>query len=134
MSHHVRASLLRAVCALLVSALAVTTGCSRKPPQTAPSQPRFPSLPPKNVPGYLKGTITERVDVANTGPFPVSGYGLVANLWGTGDSKASNATREHMIRMMEKRGFGSRQLGYDQITPERVLSDPRFAIVRVDGL
>src|SRR5687768_18593302 len=134
MSHRASAPLLRLICLLAAAAIFAGTGCARKPATTARSEPRFPSLPPKDVPDYLKGTVIERVDVANTGPKPVSGYGLVANLWGTGDSKASNATREYMVRVMEKRGFGSRNMGMEEITPERVLRDPRFAIVRVDGL
>src|SRR5688572_22682870 len=99
MSHRARESMPRLLCgAALAVALLTAHGCARRPPQTARSEPRFPSLPPKDVPDYLKGTIIERVDVFNTGPKPVSGYGLVANLWGTGDAKASNATREYMIR------------------------------------
>src|SRR5688572_7962922 len=135
MSHRAGGSMLRLLCATaLAVALVSAAGCAGRPKQTARSEPRFPSLPPKDVPDFLKGTVIERVDVQGTVPDPVSGYGLVANLWGTGDAKASNATREYMIRMMEKRGFGSRNMGLEEITPERVLSDPRFAIVRVDGL
>src|SRR5687768_6004236 len=111
-----------------------TTGCARKKPQTVASAPRFHALPPKKVPEYLKGTVLERVDVAETNPLPISGYGLVANLNGTGDSRASNAVREYMLREMTRRGFGSQVLGYEDITPERVLGDPRFAIVRVDAV
>jgi len=135
MSHPNRPRLLRLTCAIATIAALLATGCAKKPPpQTAKSEPRFPALTPKEVPEFLKGTITERVYIANTGPKPVSGYGLVANLWGTGDSKASNAVREYMIRTMEKRGFGSKVMNLEEITPERVLRDPRFAIVRVEGL
>jgi flagellar basal body P-ring protein FlgI len=134
MSHLIGQRLMRLTCAIATIAALAASGCSKKPPQTARSEPRFPPLPPKEVPEYLKGAIVERVYVAQTAPKPVSGYGLVANLWGTGDSKASNAVREYLIRTMEKRGFGSKVMGLEDITPERVLRDPRFAVVRVEGL
>ena len=96
---------------------------------------RYPQLPAKNVPDYLKNSIFERVYVADTNPMPVSGYALIANLPGTGDTRVANPVREWMIKEMEKRGFGSRQLGYGDMTPESILNDPghRFAIARVDG-
>ena len=79
MSHPNRPRLLRLTCAIATIAALVATGCAKKPPpQTAKSEPRFPALTPKEVPEFLKGTITERVYIANTGPKPVSGYGLVA--------------------------------------------------------
>lgn len=107
-------------------------GKAKAPPQKFTS--RYPQLPPKQLPEFLKGTILERVDVEQVQPLAVSNYALVANLNGTGDSRCGNAVREYMIRIMTKRGFGSPQLGYGSVTPEKVLTDPRFAIVRVDGL
>ncbi len=121
---------------LSIAGLALTlVGCSsNKKKAPPPVASKYQQLPPKELPDFLKGTILERVDVANTGQFAVSGYGLVANLNGTGDTRCSNPVREYMLKLMTKRGFGSRQMGYGSQTPERVLDDPRFAIIRVDGL
>jgi hypothetical protein len=122
---------------LVVSAIAglalVGFGCSSRPRQQPKLTPRYTSLPAKKLPAYLQGTILERVDLMYTEPMPVSGYGLIANLYGTGDTRAPNAVRDYMIREMQRRGFGSRQLGFEHLTPENVLRDPSFAIVRVDG-
>lgn len=119
---------------LAVGAMLGVIGCSNKLKEPEPTVSRYQTLPPKQLPDFLKGTIMERVDVANVGPYPVSGFGLVARLLGTGDTRAPNAVREYMINIMQKRGFGSRMLGYEGMTPDGVLSSPAFAIVRVDAL
>lgn len=122
-----------------LSAVCLTTaligGCggdgSRKP---EPAKPRYTDRGLKAVPAYLKDTILERADLENTAPFPVSGYGLVSGLRGTGENTVPLAVREYMIRMMAKHGFGMPNTpGYGRIEPETVLRDPSFSIVRVDG-
>lgn len=125
-------ALFRSLSVGLVGVL-VAGGCGKKSAPPPPPGSRYPVLPPKEVPEYLKGSILQAVDVVAINPMPVSTYGLVADLNGTGDTRCSNIVREWMIKQMERRGFGSRMLGYGQVTPERVLSDPAFAIVRVDG-
>jgi hypothetical protein len=118
------------ICALGIALI----GCGdKKPPQRQTLASRYQPLPPRQVPDYLKDTILERCELQNTLPFPVSGFGLVANLRGTGDSFAGTAVREYIRTEMIKRGFGSRQMGFENMQPEDILKDPRFAIVRVDG-
>jgi hypothetical protein len=137
-SHHRAVHRCRCACAILALLLLFTIGgCNspkKKAPPPAPAS-RYQALKAKVVPDYLKGSIFERVYVGDTNPRPVSSFGLVANLRGTGDTRTSNIVREWMIKQMEKHGFGSRQLGYGDVTPEGVLNDARkrFAIVRVDG-
>jgi len=116
---------------LVVGALA----CNRTRKPSAPVT-RYPTLPAKQVPEYLRGSIFERVDLVDTDPLVVSGYGLVVNLHDTGDNaQVPTAVREYMIREMVKRGFGSKlQPGFEHLTPEGVLRDPRTAIVRVDAI
>ena len=64
---------------------------------------------------------------------PVSAYGLVGRLHGTGDSFASTPVRAWMVREMVKHGFGSKLIpGSPQ--PESVLADPSFAIVETYAL
>lgn len=108
-------------------------GCAPKEP---PPPTPVPVIPAKQVPEYLKGTIWEQVDLAGIEPLRVSGFGLVVNLSGTGDTRAPNPVREYMIKQMQKHGFGNLNLpGFGSLTPEKVLNDPlnRTAIVRVDG-
>ncbi len=119
------------VCALLVGVI----GCGGKKKTTRQEllSSHYQVLPPKQVPEYLKDTVLERCDLMNAQPFPVSGFGLVANLRGTGDTFAGTAVREYIRSTAIKRGFGSRQLGFENMQPEEILKDPRFAIVRIDG-
>ena len=110
----------------------LSVGCiTMKPEKVVPT---YAELPEKQVPTFLKGTVIAVADLGNTEPAPVSGYGLVANLDGTGDSTAPNAVRDYMEKEMLKHRFGSETLpGMSDVTPQRILRDPRFAIVRVDG-
>src|SRR5437868_2687025 len=87
-------------------ALAALSGCGSQP--ALRPVVRYETLPSKQVPAFLQGTIIERTDLLNTEPFGVSAYGLVANLRGTGGSRAPTAVREYMIREMVKHGFGQR--------------------------
>lgn len=109
-------------------------GCGAQTPK--PPTPGYADLgAKKNVPEYMKGTIWERTELMYTEPFAVSGYGLIGSLRGTGDSYAPTAVREYMIREMVKHGFGTRRFTGDLMTsPEAILRDPHYAIVRVDGL
>jgi hypothetical protein len=95
---------------------------------------RYPARPPKEVPDFLKGTVYQATDLEAVQPFAVSGWGLVVNLRGTGDSTAPTYVREFIIREMIKHGFGMKSKGMEDLPPERVLHDPSCAIVRVDGL
>ena len=118
----------------LLGSLVIFAGCKPVEPPAPP--PAAPVIPPKQVADYLKGTIWEHVDVAGVEPLRVSGFGLVVNLSGTGDTRAPNQVREHMIKQMQKHGFGNLNLpGFGSMGPEKVLNDPdkRTAIVRVDG-
>src|SRR5687768_3688678 len=109
--------------------LALASGCM--PPEKPKVQkPPYPNLGLKPVPVYLKDTILERTDITNTGPFAVSSYGLVVNLRHSGDTKAPPPVREWVKKEMYRHGIASsRQPGYEDITPEMILSDPRTAIV-----
>lgn len=109
-------------------------GCNQAPIKPDPIPARYSAIPPREVPEYLRGTILQIADLAETQPKLMSGFGLVVNLEGTGDSAAPNPVREYMLKEMTKRGFGSSNLpGYERLSPDRVLRDPRTTIVRVDG-
>lgn len=116
---------------LLAGAVALSTlnGCATDPPKKIAV--RYPTLPKKQVPAYLRDTILEYTDLSGVDPTPVSGYGLVANLNGTGGSRAPTAVRDYIIKEMSRHGFGSVVTGL--AAPEDVLANKSFAIVRIDG-
>lgn len=117
----------------LVVGVAMLPGCSGGKKKSAPVQPRYTTLPAKNVPAFLKDTVLERCDLTNTEPFLVSGYSVAANLAGTGDSTAPNLVRQYIVNEMVKHKWGSTLSGIRMPSPEQALRDPRVAIVQVDG-
>ncbi len=120
--------------AMLLAAIAIS-GCKNTEVEP-PKRVERPALPPKEVPEFLKGTILQYSDLINTEPMRVSGYGLVVNLSGTGDTFAPRNVLRYMRSEMEKHGFGNPNLnGYEKMNPDLVLNDPlkRTAIVRVDA-
>jgi Flagellar P-ring protein len=92
---------------------------------------RYPTLPKKQVPVYMQDTILEYTEMTGLEPFAISGYGLVANLNGTGGGRAPSAVRDFIIKEMSRHGFGSVVTGWG--SPETLLANRSFAIVRVDG-
>lgn len=125
----------RAAVCLAALSLLLSTGCASKKSKLDMGNltTKYQSQPLRTVPEYLKGTILERADLANTQPFAVSGFGLVSGLHGTGDSFVGNTVREYMIKQMVTHGFGSRLLGMERVQPETMLRDPNVAIVSVAG-
>jgi hypothetical protein len=119
-------------CAIAAGAVVAVSGCgSQEAPK--PTKVAYTDLGlKKSLPPYLKDTILERTDLANTGPLAVSSYGLVVNLRYSGDSRAPTQVREWMIKEMYRHGMGALRIpGYRDMTPERVLADKRAAIVTV---
>jgi hypothetical protein len=121
--------------AVLGGILVTTAGCP-KPQEKKGLQVRYPDRGLKpGVPEVFKGSVLELADLEGTEPLQVSGWGLVVNLRGTGDSTASTAVREYMINEMVRHGFGTNFVhGYKDMRPEDMLRSPNVAIVRVDGL
>src|SRR5262245_60723875 len=94
------ASILMRLCAATVI-VAALCGCSDK--KKAPTKPveKYATLPPKKVPDFLKNTVYEKVDLVDTEPLAVSGFGLIARLQGTGDNTlVPTAVRTYMINQM----------------------------------
>ncbi len=122
--------------AIVAVSTLLATGCaSTKPaPKTAiPS--KYTPMPKREVPSWLAGTLYEQVDLTTTEDYRVSNFGLVVLQNPTGDAQtAPNLVREYMLREMQKRGYGSKNVaGFENFTPEMVLRDPHYAIVRVDA-
>lgn len=122
--------------AALAIVIAVPVGCGeKKPPAKTEIPAKYTPLPKREVPQWLVGSLYEQVDLTTTEPFRVSNFGLVVLKHPTGDAQTvPNLVREYMLREMQKRGYGSKNLpGFENATPEVVLRDPHYAIVRVDA-
>ena len=118
-------------------ALMTLIGCGsdgKKSPVTK-IPPKYQPMAKREVPAWLVGSIFEQVNLENTSPYLVSTFGLVTMKNPTGDTaNTPNNVREYMLREMTRRGFGSKNLpGFEHLSPEQVLRDPRVAIVRVDA-
>lgn len=120
-------------CGVAVAGL-VATGCASKSKKlTIPA--RYTAVELRKVPPFLKDTILQKTDIADTAPFVVSGYGLVANLDDTGGGPYPNRVRDYMVKDMMRHGFGSlNSPTMSGVKPERALESRRFAIVEVRGL
>ncbi len=113
---------------VLLSAIAAMVSCTEKP---APVVNKYPTLPLREVPDYLSDTILQYTDMTGTEPYPVSGFGLVANLDGTGGSHVATAVRDFMIKEIGRHQFDS--YAGKNMDADGILNSKRFAIVRVDG-
>jgi hypothetical protein len=122
-----------AVCSVLLAG--VLTGCGDKKPPPKPVE-KYATLPPKQVPAFLRDTIYQRTDLVDTEPLAVSGFGIVTRLQGTGDNTLlPTSVRSFIINQMVKNGFGSKLQvpPFSEMKPEDMLRDPSVAVVRVDA-
>lgn len=115
---------------VLAGALALV-GCSskvaKKPGAVAPP-PTFTG------PEFLHGTIASLATLRGYFPLYVSGYGVVANLPGTGSSEIPAHLRQRMLLEARNKGWGSASLGTSAVSPQAFLASPNTAIVQVEGL
>ena len=121
-------------CLMVSASAALTAGCAQSRPQPKIAARYQDVGPKKNLPAYLRGSVFELTELANHTPYPVSSYGLVGQLRGTGDTDAPAAVRQWVIKEMVRRGFGDPTRGFGDMQPGPVLASPDFAIVRVDAL
>ncbi len=122
---------------ILLAMMFICGGCASD--DTKPKPPRYQSLGKRNVPAFMKGTVYEVANLENTNLYPVSGYGLVVGLAGTGGNAGTPGTvRDYMLDEMFKHGIGisTGAPGDPHLKPERLLDDPRnsTSIVTVVGL
>ncbi len=119
--------------ALGLMGMAALNGCGQTPPPP-PEQSRWPNLPNALVPDFMHATLFERVRFTNLETASVYGYSIVVGLHGTGDSSANSIIRDYITKKIMLRGFGTWQHGqFHDFTPEKIYSDPRVAIVSVEG-
>ncbi len=113
---------------MLGCTLAFLGGCTEPAPKVTN---RYAVLSPREVPPYLKDSILEYTDLSGNEPFPISGYGLVTHLHGTGGSRVSTPVRAFMIKELAQHDFGGYGSGW--ASPEEVLASKDVAIARVDA-
>jgi flagellar basal body P-ring protein FlgI len=113
---------------LAASVITGSIGCDTAPPKVTP---KYADLPEREVPDYLKGTIFQVADLTGTEPFPVSGYGLVTHLAGTGGCRVATPIREDMSKELSRHEFG--ELSSPLPSPDAVLDDPNVTIVKIEG-
>lgn len=107
-------------------------GGEKKRPSTTQPIVRYQPLGPRVVPDYLKGTIFEKANMQDMRPFLVSGFGLVGQLRGTGNNSAiATGVRDYMRKEILTHGYSTWR---NPVSPEQILRDPTYAVIRVDGL
>lgn len=124
----------RIACVVIVGQLlGAMVGCKPRKPADPP-QEKYQNLPDKQVPKVFNDSILQRADLQNNEGYPVTGYGLVVNLSGTGAGPYPTAIKDFMIKEMVKKGIGSKlRPGYENLSPEQMLTNKGVAIVQVDG-
>src|SRR5436309_3436406 len=96
----VRSSLFVATITACLLAVSVN-GCHKAKPTVI--KYKYSDLPDKTIPDVLKDSIFARTDLQNIEGQPITGYGLVVNLNGSGQGPYPTAVREFMIKEMVKR-------------------------------
>jgi len=99
------------------------------------TKPAAPAGPIYTGPAYLRGTVASLGKLRNAGAVPVSGFGLVVGLEGTGHRGAPAYLRQHMLNEMRKQGVGSiKTRDILPLTPAQMLDSTDTAVVLVEGL
>ncbi|MEM0982550.1 MAG: flagellar basal body P-ring protein FlgI [Planctomycetota bacterium] len=125
-----RSLTLIALAAATLTALALT-GCS----SSAPKRAVRATVPPRDVPSALRGTIGSIAGIEGTSPALVSGIGFVVGLNGTGGQPVSEQYAATIERQMSLRGIGEpgRYEGttLEGLTPRQLLQDRNTAVVLI---
>ncbi len=144
MTHRLIHASLRRV-AMIAAASAIgfaTVSCTDDAKPRSTARTIYPDLGARTVPDFLQGTVYQYTELRNAEPYRVAGYGLVVNCDLLPNSKITpgsnqypTAVREYMIREMIKRGVGSKNKpGWENLSPRKMLDDPRNSIVLVQAL
>jgi hypothetical protein len=118
--------------AILSLLLGLPLGCANSPeeqPEEAPPEATYTG------PDYLRGTVGSLTRIQNYQYMPVSGYGLVVGLDGTGSESVPSFLEDRMTNRLRKMGVGSARHDGDlaDITPEELLARRSTAVVAVRG-
>jgi hypothetical protein len=88
----------------------------------------------RDIPPILRGTVGSEVQIRGVRSLPVSGYGIVVGLNGTGSADIPAAVRVEMENELARRGVGQSTQGLGWTTPTRLLNDPNTAVVLVTAV
>jgi flagellar basal body P-ring protein FlgI len=114
-------------CALLVTVLAACTH-EEKRPEPAPPGPSYTG------PSFLRNTVGSLARLSGYEPLLVSGFGIVADLHGSGSSDVPPFLQNWLINTMKREGVGSARVGLLPLSPEQLLATNDFAVVTIKGL
>src|SRR5688500_17985428 len=80
-------AVMRGIAAGLAALALIAGGCGRTTEPPPPGRQPYANLGLRqNIPGFLQGTVMERVEVSNTGQMAVTSFGLAVNLRYPGDT------------------------------------------------
>ncbi|HEX4124243.1 MAG TPA: flagellar basal body P-ring protein FlgI [Tepidisphaeraceae bacterium] len=120
----------------MIGSLLTLASCQQEKAPPARVVSKYPDLGPKKVPPFLQGSIFEYTEVTGTEPSPISAYGLVVDLHGTGSTEdIPTPIMDYMVKEMSERGFGSYLMpDFQDMSPEAMLKDKRVTVVEAVGL
>lgn len=108
-------------------------GCQSDPPIRRPPSVRAGGFD-LAVPPVLQGTVGSQAVFAGLRPTLVRGYGLVVALNGTGSRDVQPQLRARMLAEMARKGVGSEQSGYPNLSPQMLLDSEDTAVVIVEAI
>jgi hypothetical protein len=130
----------RALAVALLTAAAVTTATAftacDNGPKTRPGGPSTVTgdhFAPNIYPALQK-SVAEYAIFLDSAPLPVEGYGIVAELPGTGSGEMPDGVRSILEESLRKAGAGSYTRGTQDISPEKILRSNLIAAVEVRGV
>ncbi|MBN8646064.1 MAG: flagellar basal body P-ring protein FlgI [Planctomycetes bacterium] len=114
---------------LAVGALGIAA-CESGPPPKA----REVRTITRDVPPILRNTIGAEASLTGDEPSPMTGYGLVVGLNGTGSNDVPLPVRTEMIDQMTRMGVGKERGSLSGVSPDQLIDDPNTAVVLVQAI
>ncbi|MBI1337679.1 MAG: hypothetical protein GC164_12045 [Phycisphaera sp.] len=133
LKHTITGNMEAATTTLVAVLLLGLFACNSKPrlderPGAAPPPPTYTG------PAFLHGTVGSLCTVRGADPLLVGGFGVVANLPGSGSSEVPSFLRQRLLNEARLKGWGNVTLGTQNTSPAAFLSSPNTAVVAVEGL
>jgi flagellar basal body P-ring protein FlgI len=107
-------------------------GCQSEHKSHVPTAAQDHAVAPPVYPA-LRGTIGEVAVLTSTAPMRVEGYGIVADLPGTGSGEMPPPVRQMLTEELYKAHAGSPTFGTEDLRPEEILNSKRISAVSVVG-
>ena len=124
-----------AVAGMALTLAALYTGCDNTNAKRSGAMPRdAQDRISKNLYPALHGTVGEYSALVDAAPTAVEGYGIVANLPGTGSGDMDPKIRELLLDQLLQNYAGSYANGMQDIDPDKILASNEIAVVEVHGV